>query len=75
MHLRELQRDVGEPGVEVRRCLVRRKDVGQLAGYSQLSLQSNSQDCCPFCRVSYEPVGFIAQTLLRAGDLSGQYEQ
>jgi hypothetical protein len=55
--------------------LVGAKDVGQVARYGKLSLQSNSQDCCTFCRVPYEPIGFVAQTLLRAGDLSGQYEQ
>ena len=75
MHLRKLLRDVGKLGAHVRRCLSRRKEIGQLARYCQLSPQGNLQDRGTFCRVPHEPIGFISKLLLRGGDLSGQNEQ
>src|SRR5262249_20350982 len=74
-HAREFLRDVGELCAEVGKRLVRCKNVGQLTRYCRLSLQSNSQHCGTFCRVRRETVDFVAQPLLRGGDLSGQYEQ
>jgi hypothetical protein len=75
MNPREFLRNVGKLGTKVRWPLVGPMDGGQLLRHCQLSLQSNSQDCCAFCRVPYEPIGFTAQALLRGGDLPSQYEQ
>jgi hypothetical protein len=74
MHSPEFRRNVGKLGAEVGRRFVRSKDVGQLAGYGQLSPQSNLQDRRTFCWVSHEPIGFISQPQLRSGDLLGHYE-
>jgi hypothetical protein len=49
--------------------LVRPKDIGQLAGCAQLSLQGNLQDRSTFGRLPDQPIGFFSQAVLSGSNL------